>query len=94
MIRHYLKERKFVNDCIDMLLIQYSKNRQQLHTLLKMSYKTHEPISLLINVNDYLHKQSDIDEVNRLVREQIKINRMILTGKEMLNNQCGCPKKR
>lgn len=92
MINHYLRQHKFIKECIDILSVQYSQNRQRLRKLLHNSYDMPDPISSLINVQSYLYKPSDIHEVNRLVREQIKINRLVMTGKEMLNYKCECNK--
>jgi hypothetical protein len=92
MIQHYLRQRKFIHDCIDMLSVQYSQNRQKLRKLLHSSYDMPDPVSSLINIQNYLYRPSDVHEVNRLVREQIKIHRLISIGKDMLNTQCGCHK--
>lgn len=94
MIHHYLRQRKFINECIDMLTVQYSQNRQKLRKLLNSSYDIPDPISSIVNLQNYLYKPSDVHEVNKLVREQIKINRLVTTGKEMLNiySRCDCHK--
>ena len=84
MIRHYLLERRFLIDCIDMFSLQYSQNRNKLRKLLNNKYTIPDPISSMINIKDYTDKASDIDEINRLVREQIKINKLILRGKDIL----------
>jgi len=84
MLRNILRERKFINDCIDMLSLQYNNNRKRLHKLLKTPYSMPEPMSSFINVRDYLYNPSDIQQVNQLVREQIKINKLILRGKDIL----------
>lgn len=86
MLRNILRERKFINDCIDMLSLQYNNNRKRLHKLLKTPYSMPEPMSSFINVRDYLYNPSDIQQVNQLVREQIKINKMISTGKDILHS--------
>ena len=46
-------------------------------------YTIPEPISVMINFNEY--KQSDITEIKRLVKEQIKINNMMQVGKNMIH---------
>ncbi|WP_396189523.1 hypothetical protein [Flavobacterium sp.] len=46
------------------------------------AYSIPEPVSVFLNVQQY--KETDIYEIKRLVREQIKINKMINTGKNML----------
>jgi hypothetical protein len=61
---------------------QYNQNRNKMHKLMNTAYSIPEPVSVFLNVQQY--KETDIYEIKRLVREQIKINKMINTGKNML----------
>ena len=86
MIQSHLRQRKFISDCIDILSLQYSRNRSQLHKLMKNANNIPEPICTIINLQTFLYKPSDINEVNRLIREQIKINKIVSVGKDILKN--------
>jgi len=65
----------------------------KLRQMINNSYAISDPTSSLLNIHNYLYRPKDMNEVNKLVREQIKINRMIMTGKEMLKNDYGCTYK-
>lgn len=87
MVQTCLRQRKFISDCIDILSVQYSRNRSQLHKLIKNAHNIPEPIGIIINLQSYLYKPSDIKEVNRLINEQIKINKIVTAGKDILRGE-------
>jgi hypothetical protein len=78
-----LHRRQFINMALELMSLKYNQNRQQLHKLMNTAYTVPEPVSVILNY--HLCKDSDIDEIKRLVREQIKINKMIGVGRTMIN---------
>jgi hypothetical protein len=77
-----VRQRQFINMALQLMTEQYNHNRMKLHKLMNNVYSIPEPVSIFLNVQQY--KESDIYEIKRLVREQIKINKMITTGKNMI----------
>jgi hypothetical protein len=69
---------------LELMSLQYNKNRAQLHKLMQIQNNASEPISSIINIQHYLFKDSDVIEVKRLVREQIKINKLMIVGRSMI----------
>ncbi len=90
MIRYFSHEHRFINECLNILSIQYSQNRQKLRKLLNNN------LPEMYDIPDasiiYSYKPSDAKEINLLVRQQIKLNKLMMTGKEMLNKECNCHK--
>jgi len=84
MIYTQLRHRQFVNTALELISAQYNRNRMQLHKI--MNNTNIEPISSLLNIQSYVYTDSDINEVRRLIREQIKLNKMMSIGKSMLKN--------
>lgn len=82
MIYTHLRHRQFVNMAMELMSAQYNRNRIQLNKI--MNNTNIEPMSSLLNIQNYIYTDSDINEVRRLVREQIKINKMMSVGKSML----------
>ena len=80
-----LHKRQFINMALELMSLQYNKNRAQLHKLMQIQNNASEPISSIINIQHYLFKDSDVTEVKRLVREQIKINKLMIVGRSMIN---------
>jgi len=94
MIHHNIRQRQFINTCIDILSAQYSQNTIRIRQLISSSYDVPDPVTSLLNIHAHLYKPSDINEVNKLVREQIKINKLIITGKDMLKCNCICQQRK
>jgi hypothetical protein len=67
---------------LELMTEQYKQNRQKLHKLMNTTYT--EPVSVILNYHTF--KESDVIEIKRLVREQIKINNLITVGMNMRNN--------
>lgn len=85
-----LLHRQFLNTCIDLLSIQYNQNRIKLRKLLNSSYTLsshNDPIASFLSMQDNVYNPVDAKELNRLVKEQIKLNKMMLIGKHILNTK-------
>jgi len=78
-----LRQRQFINTALELMTIQYNQNRQKLHKLMNSTYTVPEPVSVILNYHTF--KESDILEIKRLVKEQIKINNLINVGVNMRN---------
>ena len=79
-----LRQRQFINMALELMTVQYNENRQKLHKLMNSTYTVPEPVSVILNYQTF--KESDILEIKRLVRDQIKINNLITVGINMRNN--------
>ena len=77
-----LRQKQFINMGLELMTEQYKQNRQKLHKLMNTTYT--EPVSVILNYHTF--KESDVIEIKRLVREQIKINNLITVGMNMRNN--------
>lgn len=77
-----LRQKQFINMGLELMTEQYKHNRQKLHKLMNTTYT--EPVSVILNYHTF--KESDVIEIKRLVREQIKINNLITVGMNMRNN--------
>jgi hypothetical protein len=73
MIYTQLRYRQFVNMALELMSAKYNQNHLQLHNMLPM-----------LNIHNYVYKDSDIADVRHVIKEQIKLNKMIKVGKTML----------
>lgn len=73
-----LHQRQFVNMAIELLSLEYNKNREILHKIMQFQNMA---------FRHYLHKESNDFDVKHLIKEQIKINQLIIIGKSMINKQ-------
>jgi hypothetical protein len=62
--------------------VKYNENRKQLHKLVHNNVAEH--VCTFLNLQDYVYDKKDITKVKLLVKEQIKINKMIIVGRNML----------
>jgi hypothetical protein len=93
MIRYFSHEHRFIKECLNILSIQYSQNRQKLRKLLNNSYNVPDPVSsTMLGIENYMYDPSNFKDIHRLVQEQIKINKLMTVGKDMLNRDCNCHK--
>lgn len=82
MIRQ-LQQRKFVNLALELMSIRYNENRKQLHKLIHNT-SIADPICTFLNLQQYVYDEKDMYKVKMLIKEQIKINKMIIIGRNML----------
>jgi hypothetical protein len=67
---------------LELMSLKYNSNRIQLHNIMNIANIDH--VSSLLNIQSYVYTESDIDEARRLIKEQIKLNKMMIVGKSML----------
>jgi hypothetical protein len=46
----------------------------------------------MLGIENYMYDPSNFKDIHRLVQEQIKINKLMTVGKDMLNRDCNCHK--
>ncbi len=82
MVYTQLRHRQFINMALELMSAQYNRNRVELN---KIMNKTNiEPMTSLLNIQSYVYTESDVSEAKRLVREQIKLNKMMKIGNSMV----------
>jgi glycerol kinase len=68
---------------LELMSAKYNQNHLQLHNMMNIP----ETMLPMLNMHNYVYKNTDIDNARRLVKEQIKINNMIKVGKSMLQDE-------
>jgi hypothetical protein len=82
MIRQ-LQQRKFVNLALELMSIRYNENRKQLNKLIHNT-SIPDPVCTFLNLQQYVYNEENTSKVKILIQEQIKINKMIIIGRNML----------